>query len=89
MSEETLVLVYYKVRGKMQPIRNLLCYLAQPFVEVFWGDEEQNKSLPKEAKEALRGVRIEKASLPLMVYGAMQLYDLYPILAYLCRKFKR
>lgn len=29
-----LILIYYKFRGQLQPIRNLLCYLDVPFVEL-------------------------------------------------------
>lgn len=43
---EPLVLVYYKVRGKLQPIRNLIYYLGVPFIEIYLGDEEQKKSPP-------------------------------------------
>jgi hypothetical protein len=89
MSEGVIVLVYYRVRGKLQPIRNLLAYLGQPFVEVHWGDEQQNRSLPQHVKDTLRSIRVDKASLPLLVFEEMVLYDLYPILAYLCRRFKR
>lgn len=92
MSEGTIILVYYRVRGKLQPIRNLLAYLGQPYVEVHWGDEQQNKALPPHVKDALRKIRLDKASLaslPLLVYEDMVLYELYPILAYLCRRFKR
>jgi hypothetical protein len=33
MNENTpLVLIYFKFRGQLQPIRNLLCYLDIPFV---------------------------------------------------------
>jgi hypothetical protein len=34
-----LILVYFKLRGKMQPIRNLICYLGLPFFEVHIDDE--------------------------------------------------
>jgi hypothetical protein len=34
-----LVLVYYRVRGKLQPIRNLIFYLGLPFLEIHLGDE--------------------------------------------------
>lgn len=30
--QDPLILVYYKVRGKLQPIRNLVCYLGLPVV---------------------------------------------------------
>ena len=35
---EPLVLVYYRVRGKAQPIRNLLCYIGLTPCEVFLED---------------------------------------------------
>jgi hypothetical protein len=89
MSETVPILVYYKVRGKLQPIRNLLAYLGQPFVEVHWGDEQQNRSLPQNVKDALRSVKVEKSFLPLLVFEGMLLYDIYPIMAFLCRRFDR
>lgn len=89
MGETVPILVYYKVRGKLQPIRNLLAYLGQPFVEVHWGDEQQNRSLPQNVKDALRTVKVEKIFLPLLVFEGLQLYDIYPIMAFLCRRFDR
>jgi hypothetical protein len=86
---ETIVLVYYRVRGKLQPIRNLLAYLGQSFVEVHWGDEQQNRALPSGVKQVLRAIRVDKCSLPLLVFEGLQLYDLYPIMAFLARRFNR
>lgn len=86
---EPLVLVYYKVRGKLQPIRNLIFYLGVPFIEIHLGDEEQKKSPPAEAVACLKGVRIVKSALPLLAYDGLLIYDIYPIMAFLCRRFKR
>jgi hypothetical protein len=33
-NEKPLIFVYYKVRGKMQPVRNLVCYLGLKAIEV-------------------------------------------------------
>ena len=81
--------MYYKVRGKLQPIRNLLFYLELPFLEIHLGDEEQKRSLPEEAVASLKGVRIDRSSLPLLAFEGMLIYDIYPIMAFLCRRFKR
>lgn len=86
---EPLVLVYYKVRGKLQPIRNLIFYLGVPFIEIHLGDEEQKKSPPAEAVACLKGVRIVKSALPLLAYDGLLIYDNYPIMGFLCRRFKR
>lgn len=29
-----LILLYYRFRGQLQPIRNLYCYLELPFIEI-------------------------------------------------------
>jgi len=36
----------------------------------------------------LKGVRIDKSLLPLLVYEGLYIYDIYPIMAFLCRRFK-
>lgn len=84
-----LVLVYYRVRGKLQPIRNLLFYLQLAFVEVHLDDQTHNKTLPEQALHCLKGVRIDKSSLPLLAFEGLYIYDIYPIMAFLCRRFKR
>lgn len=52
----------------MQPIRNLVLYLNVPFIEVHLDDEQQKKTLPEEVLKSLKGLRIEKSLLPLLVY---------------------
>jgi len=37
-TNKPLILVYYKVRGKLQPIRNMVCYLGLKFYEVYLED---------------------------------------------------
>lgn len=86
---DPLVFVYYRVRGKMQPIRNLVLYLGLSFVEVHLDDEQQRKSLPEHVIHSLKGVRIDKSLLPLLVFEGRLIYDIYPIMAFLCRRFKR
>ena len=40
------ILVYYRFRGQLQPIRTLFCYLEIPFLEIHLDHlEEQKKSL--------------------------------------------
>jgi len=58
----------------MQPIRNLICHLGLPFFEVHIDDEEQKKKLSEEVKGGLRGLKIDKSSLPLLVYEGHQIY---------------
>jgi hypothetical protein len=45
--------------------------------------------LPAEAVASLKGVRIDKSALPLLAFEGLLIYDIYPIMAFLCRRFKR
>lgn len=46
-----LILIYFKFRGQLQPIRNLLCYLEVPFVEVHPEFlEEEKVTLPPKVR---------------------------------------
>lgn len=85
---DLLILVYYRVRGKLQPVRNLLFYLGLAFIEVHW-QKDDLKKIPEQVIKCLRGVRIDKQSLPLLVFEGLFIYDIYPIMAYLCRRFER
>jgi len=82
-----LILVYLRLRGKMQPIRNLISYLGLPMVEVYIGEDDQNKKLSEDVKANLRGLKIDKTSLPLLVYENYQIYETSPIMNFICRCF--
>ena len=86
-SSEPIVLVYYRVRGKAQPIRNLLAYLGRTACEVYLEEQEQKKNLPECVCKCLRSTPIDKTQLPLLCHEGLKIYDVYPILAYLCRRF--
>jgi hypothetical protein len=58
----------------MQPIRNLCCQLGLPFQEVHLENEDTKKKLPEAAKATLRGIKIEKSSLPLLVCDGDLIY---------------
>ena len=82
-----LIFVYLNLRGKMQPIRNLISYLGLPFVEVHIDEEDQKKKLSEDVKANLRGLKIDKTSLPLLVYEGYQIYETSPIMNFICRRF--
>ena len=82
-----LILVYLKLRGKLQPIRNLISYLGLPLAEIHIDDDEQKKKLSEEVKANLRGLKIDKSSLPMLVYEGHQVYESSPIMNFICRRF--
>ena len=82
-----VVLVYYHVRGKAQPIRNLLAYLAITPTEVYLEEQQMRKCLPAYVCDCLKGVPIDKCQLPLLCHEGLKIYGVYPIMAYLCRRF--
>ena len=82
-----LILIYFKLRGKMQSIRNLVSYLGLPFFEVFIDDQDQKNNIPEDIRSSLRGLKIDKGSLPLLVYETYQVYETIPILNFICRRF--
>lgn len=86
-NRKPIILVYFKLRGKLQPIRNIIAYLGLPFFEVHLDDETQRKSLDREITNCLRGLKIDKSSLPLMVYEGRHIYETLPIMNFICRRF--
>ena len=44
--EYPLVLIYFKGRGKLQPVRNLISYLDLPYYEVHLNNEDTKNNLP-------------------------------------------
>ncbi len=89
MAEETikpLILVYFKGRGKLQPVRYLVHYLNLPYEEVHLNDSA-TKNSSEYVKNALRGKKIDSSSLPLLVHNGLFIYDTHPIMTYICRVF--
>lgn len=85
-----LILVYYKFRGQLQPIRNLLCYIEVPFYEVHLEYiEEQKNTLPKEIVKQVRRFKIDRSQLPAMIHGNIYAEGPEPICSYLCKRFNR
>ena len=82
-----LILVYFKLRGKLQPVRNIICYLGLPYFEVHIEDDDQKSKLTESIKTSLRGLKIDKTSLPLLIYEEFQVYETIPIMNFICRKF--
>jgi hypothetical protein len=85
-----IVLVYLNFRGLAQIARHLLCYLDLPFVDVLLDCiDEQRKTLPKTVLETLRGIKIDKSKLPVLVHEGEVVEQLFPVLAYICYRFAR
>jgi hypothetical protein len=67
-----------------------MCYLHLPFVDVLLDCiEEQKKLLPKEIFETLRGLKIDKTQLPILVHEGMVIEQLFPVMTYICYRFER
>ena len=89
MSEQ-LVLVYYNFRGQMQPIRNLMCYLKLTFVEVHLENfNSQRDTLSSVVLELLRGLKIDRSQLPMLLHEGLIVNQPFAIMGYLCRRFNR
>lgn len=86
--QSPLVLVYFKIRGKLQPIRNLCCYLGLTFQEVHLENEDTKKKLPEETKKTLKGLKVDKSLLPILVHENLVVYETLPIMNYICRRFR-
>lgn len=64
-----LILIYLNFKGLAQIIRHLLCYLGIDFVDVLLDCvEEQKKILPKIIFDTLKGLKIDKNMLPILVH---------------------
>jgi hypothetical protein len=87
-STAPLILIYYNIRGKLQPIRNLIAYLQLSCVELHLEEKgHEKKVLSEQIRAVLRDIPIESSQLPLLVHEDFRIYDSYPIMAYICRRF--
>lgn len=85
-----LILIYLNFKGLAQIIRHLLCYLNIPFVDVLLDCvEEQKKILPKMIFDTLKGLKIDKTMLPILVHEGSVIEQLSPITTYICLRFER
>lgn len=83
-----LILIYYNIRGKLQPIRNLIAYLQLPHIELHIEEKSQEKKvLAEQIRTLLKDIPIESSQLPLLLHEGFRIYDSYPIMAYICRRF--
>ena len=80
MPEQVLELVYWKMRGAAQIIRNLLEYLQQPY-------KETNIDMPKVMD--VKAICHAMHSLPILKDGDFTIVEVVPIAKYICRKFGR
>ncbi len=82
VNEEPLppILVYYRFRGQLQPIRNLYCYLELPFLEIHMDYfEEQKKELPTHILQHIRKFKIQSEQLPVLIHNDLVIEGQYPI----------
>lgn len=85
-----LILIYYKIRGKAQVIRTLLCYLSINFVELHLELIEAEKQQPEEwIINQLKQGPINKTKLPLLVDGKQYIYGSLAISIHLCKRCRR
>lgn len=69
MNESPLILIYLDFKGMAQVARHLLCYLDIEFVDVLLDKlEEQRNSLPACIFQRLKGVKIDKTMLPILIH---------------------
>ncbi len=90
VNEEPLppILVYYRFRGQLQPIRNLYCYLELPFLEIHMDYfEEQKKELPTHILQHIRKFKIQSEQLPVLIHNDLVIEGQYPIALYTCNRF--
>ncbi len=74
----------------MQPIRNLLCYMDVPFVEIHPEYlEETKKRLPSKIIEHIKKFRIDKSQLPALIHGDLYFWGQIPICIYICKLHNR
>lgn len=85
-----LILIYYKIRGKAQVIRTLLCYLSVNFVELHLELIEAERQQPAEwIVNQLKQSPVNKAKLPLLVDGKQYIYGSLAISIHLCKRSQR
>jgi hypothetical protein len=85
-----LLLIYLNFKGMAHVTRHLLCFLGVPFIDVLLDRlEEQRKTLPACVFDTLKGLKIDKTLLPVVVHEGIVVEELFPIMCYLCRRFDR
>lgn len=87
--ESQLILVYYNVRGKLQSIRYLLAVLDLPYLELHMQQRANWGPLNESVRTVLKDLPIDSAHLPLLLHEEYKIYDVYPIMNYLCKRFNR
>lgn len=88
LNEFPLILVYYRFRGLLQPIRNLYCYLELPFIELQLDHiEDQKKFLSPVIIQHISKLKIDKNQLPVLIHGNLVVEGVYPVVVYSCKKF--
>lgn len=76
----------------MQPIRNLLCYIQQPFHEVYLDQiESQKKTLPPAILQQVCRFKckIDRNQLPALIHGDLFMDGINVIAPYLVLRFNR
>lgn len=88
--QKPLIFVYFNFRGKLQPVCHLAVYLGLAYIEIHYEEgEKEVKTLPADVVATVQSVKVDKHRLPLLIFEGLSIYDTYPIMAFLCRKFNR
>ena len=86
--EFPLILIYYKFRGQLQPVRNICCYLEIPFIEIQLDNyEEQKKHISPVIMQTLCKMKIEKSQVPALVAKKLVVYGHIPMMTYICKTY--
>jgi hypothetical protein len=74
----------------MQSLRNICCFLGQPFVEVHLDRYDQQKAtLPIEVRQQLKRFKLDQENLPALIHGDNFVEGPRVTAAYLCVYFNR
>lgn len=67
--DSPIILIYFSFRGLGQVARHLLSYLNLEFVDILLDRiDEQRKELPTSIFENLKGLKIDKTMLPILIH---------------------
>ena len=85
-----MIFLYYSIRGQMQPIRNLLCFLELPYYDVHLDEiEKEKKNLPENILKQISKCKIDKSKLPALIHGELYIEGNNSISPYLLFRFNK
>lgn len=79
-TEPLLELVYWKMRGTAQPIRNILEYLRLPYKETY--------ADPPKVFD-VKYIHTALHTLPILIDGDFKITEVVPIVKYICKRAGR